>query len=182
MRLEYVYIGISVTIVAIGTFLIFQLESLREEPMPNSFIPKLSQYQAFQIAKSDLLNHAPNISKIFNFNVNSSVPIFDKSSMSLVYENSDGIQATINDTDYSIMWKCNTKITSCFISNKPMIELMKDKLVYLIGIDVYLEHKQYFQIDYLIDSLDGKIVWSDLYNKLLDLNYTGVKYPSLYQD
>jgi hypothetical protein len=178
----YVYVAVGVAIVAIGIFLIYQLESPREEQMPNSFIPKLSQYQAFQFAKSDLLKHAPNISKIFTYDVNSSVPIFDKSPISLVYENSDGIQATIKDTDYSIIWKCDTKITSCFISNKAMIELMKDKLTYSIGIDVYLNHKQYFQIDYLVDASDGKIVWSDLYDKLLLLNYTGVKYPSLYQD
>ncbi len=136
--------------------------------------PELSDTDAFQIVKADILQHVPNIQRILYYVPNySSTPDFQKYPLRLSYEDATGIQSLINTTDYSVINKCDTAKTDlCPVQGKERVEFVKNKFTYNVPVDGYLKN-HYLALNYFIDASNGDILWSDLDEYRLELNQTG---------
>jgi len=134
-------------------------------------VQELSQEQAFQIVRSDLLRHIPTLENIRHYGDLTSLPDFNKHPLYLMFEDSHGIQFRINSTDHSLMAIWDPKKTMGPISDDHRIQLIKNKLVYIVPADAFAKD-MYLATNYLVDARNGNIVYSDLLENVLEQNKT----------
>ncbi|HYL66215.1 MAG TPA: hypothetical protein VEU72_03590 [Nitrosopumilaceae archaeon] len=167
MKYGYAYACISILIVMIGTFLIFQLESTRQTTSLNEiYKPTLSDDQVTQIIRSDLSKHLPNLTKVI---IEGKDPIpnnldYPKHPLRLWYITPNGTQFLINNTNYSVVWKCVPEINFCNIRSPLVLQASSGRLVYLADLSWYTTetHGNGFPTYYLIDANDGEVLFSTL--------------------
>jgi hypothetical protein len=130
----------------------------------NYFIPKVSQDETIKIVNDDLHKHLPNLDKVIIFGID---PIpkyqdYPRHPLQLIYATPNGTESIINSTDYSLVEKCNTKVTMCLINNKLQLEAIQDKTSFLVDLDWSTKTGLNLPAFYLVDAQSGKILYSTL--------------------
>ena len=173
MKTSYVYLGVSITIVAIGIFLIYLLGPKQENSdliSPNQIdtVPKLSEDQAIQIVKSDLSKHFPNIDQIVVIGKDTLPfdPTYAKFPQRLIFVLPNDTQLFINQTDYSARVMCvpETSYGYCPSQGKVELQATTGKLFYIIEPWWTYKTREHFDsfTFYFIDANNGDVLYSNL--------------------
>ena len=186
MKYSYIYVGIGISIVTIGIFLIYLFEPKQEnsdltQKNQINTIPKLSEDQTVQIVKSDLSKHLPNLDRILivgkdflPFN-----PNYPKLPLQLILVLSNETELSINNTDHSVIAKCNPEVINavCTIRGNEKIQDTSGKLVYIVETNWYTKTNVKDFADYFVDANNGDILYSNLLQNIISLNNTNEYRP-----